>query len=199
MPPKAVFAGEYNDIGKLPADRLPHIAFAGRSNVGKSTLLNRLVGQKKLARTSKVPGRTQSINLYLIDNSYYFVDLPGYGYAKASESSRIRWGKLVDIYLRHVDNLLGLLFLLDCRRTPDELDLMMLEWMQYNKKKFALVLTKVDKLSNSALAKKKKEIASILGVAPFCFSDVSGIGKTDLLVWIKTIIDRQRSVEEVKN
>ncbi len=188
MPQKAVFVGSFNDVGQIPSDNLAHIAFAGRSNVGKSTLLNRLVGQRKLARTSKTPGRTQSINFFLINDRYYYVDLPGFGFAKVPEKTRRKWGQLVDKYLNTVDNLLGLIYLFDCRREPDELDLMMLDWLVQKKIKFAFVLTKSDKLGRGALAKKEREMEKIFKVKPIVFSDISGIGKDDLSRWIESVV-----------
>ena len=188
MSQKAVFVGSFQDVLRMPSDNRAHIAFAGRSNVGKSTLLNCIVGQKKLARTSKTPGRTQSINFFLIDDRYYFVDLPGFGFAKVPEKIRLNWGKLVDNYLNTVDNLLGLIYLFDCRREPDELDLTMLDWLKQKRKKFAFVLTKSDKLSRSALIKKAADIEEIFKVKPIIFSNISGIGKDELLRWIGSAV-----------
>lgn len=188
MPQKAVFVGSFNDVRRIPSDRRAHIAFAGRSNVGKSTLLNRIVGQKKLARTSKTPGRTQSINFFLIDDRYYFVDLPGFGFAKAPEKTRRDWGKIVDNYLNTVDNLLGLIYLFDCRREPDELDMTMLDWIEQKQKKFTFVLTKADKLSKSALIKKAADIEKIFKIKPIIFSNISGVGKDELLRWIESAV-----------
>ena len=112
-PVNATFVGSFNDVRRIPADNRPQIAFAGRSNVGKSTLLNNLVGRKRLAKTSKTPGRTQLINFFLINNKYYFVDLPGYGYANAPARVKKDWGILVDNYLETSHNLKGIVFLLD--------------------------------------------------------------------------------------
>jgi len=135
----ATFVGSYKDVRRIPTDNRPQIAFAGRSNVGKSTLLNKLVGRKKLAKTSKIPGRTQMINFFLINDKYYFVDLPGYGYAKASLKAKKEWGVLVDKDLETSPRLKGIVFLLDCRRDPNEDDLIMIEWIESRKIKYALV------------------------------------------------------------
>jgi GTP-binding protein len=188
MPIKAVFIGSYSNVNQLPADNIPQFAFAGRSNVGKSTLLNRLVGHHKLARTSKTPGRTQTINFFLIDDRYYFVDLPGYGFAKAPEKARLNWGKLVDNYVNSVNNLCGFIFLLDSRREPNEMDMMMLNWLEEKGKKYVFVLTKADKISKSELLQKMRQIEKIFKVKPIPFSDIAGIGKAELLGWIESLV-----------
>lgn len=188
MPLSAVFYRSYADARKIPKDIRPQIAFAGRSNVGKSSLLNRLVGLKRLAKTSKTPGRTRLVNFFLINEKYFFVDLPGYGYAKASENEKRQWGKLVNDYLENSDNLRAVCFLLDCRREPNADDLMMIDWLQENDIEYAIVLTKADKLSRSNLMKKKKEIEKIFKVTPIPFSSVSGIGKRELMKWIEDLV-----------
>ena len=188
MPLNAVFYRSYADARKIPSDNRSQIAFAGRSNVGKSSLLNRIVGQKRLAKTSKTPGRTRLLNFFLINDKYYFVDLPGYGYAKASESDKRQWGKLVNDYLEGSESLKGLCFLLDCRRDPNEDDLTMLEWLHSGKINFVIVLTKADKLSRSNLMKKSREIEKIFDVKPIPFSSVSGIGKKELMRWIDGVV-----------
>ncbi|MEW5924206.1 MAG: ribosome biogenesis GTP-binding protein YihA/YsxC [Candidatus Zixiibacteriota bacterium] len=188
MPLSAVFYRSYADARKIPQDSRPQIAFAGRSNVGKSSLLNRLVGLKRLAKTSKTPGRTRLVNFFLINEKYFFVDLPGYGYARASESEKRQWGRLVNNYLENSANLRAVCFLLDCRREPNADDLLMIDWLQSSDIKYAIVLTKADKLSKSNLAKKKKEIEKIFKVTPIPFSSVSGIGKRELMKWIEDLV-----------
>ena len=188
MPLNAVFYRSYADARKIPSDRRPQIAFAGRSNVGKSSLLNEVVGQKRLAKTSKTPGRTRLLNFFLINDRYYFVDLPGYGYAKASESDKRQWGKLVNEYLEGSESLKGLCFLLDCRRDPNEDDLLMLEWLESGKINYVVILTKADKLSRSNLIKKSREIEKIFKVTPIPFSSLSGIGKKELMRWIEDVV-----------
>jgi len=185
MPLNAVFYRSYADALKIPFDNRPQIAFAGRSNVGKSTLLNKLAGRKRLAKTSKTPGRTRLVNFFLVDDKYYFVDLPGYGYAKAPESEKRKWGKLVNDYLEKTELLKGLCFLLDCRRDPNQDDLMMLEWMETRRINYVIILTKADKLSRNNLMKKCTEIEKIFKTPPIPFSSVSGIGKKELLKWIE--------------
>jgi len=188
MPLNAVFYRSYADALKVPFDSRPQIAFAGRSNVGKSTLLNKLVGHKRLAKTSKTPGRTRLVNFFLINDKYYFVDLPGYGYARAAESERRKWGKLVNDYLEKTEMLRGLCFLLDCRREPNEDDLMMIEWMESRKINFVVVLTKADKLGRNNLMKKIKETEKIFKITPIPFSSLSGIGKKELMKWIVSAV-----------
>ena len=187
MPKKAIFVGSFTAVGQIPSDKRPHIAFAGRSNVGKSTLLNSIVGQKKLARVSKTPGRTQALNFFLIDDSYYFVDLPGYGYARAPKNLRREWGMLVDKYINNVNNLCGMIFLIDCRRDLNEDDLSLLEWLSGRNIPFVPVLTKTDKLSRNALTKKIEEMERELHVKAIPFSSVSGIGKAELIKQIESL------------
>jgi len=139
-------------------DGLPEIAFLGRSNVGKSSLLNSLVQRKALARTSNTPGRTQSINFYLINDAFYFVDLPGYGYAKVSKSMRADWGKMAEEYLSDRDELVLSIQLVDSRHKPSKLDLQLHEWLVFNQKKHIVVATKSDKLSSNELSKQMRVI-----------------------------------------
>ncbi|PKK83089.1 MAG: YihA family ribosome biogenesis GTP-binding protein [candidate division Zixibacteria bacterium HGW-Zixibacteria-1] len=188
MPLNAVFYRSYADAQKIPSDPRPQIAFTGRSNVGKSSLLNRLVAVKRLAKTSKTPGRTRLVNFFLINEKYFFVDLPGYGYAKASENEKRQWGKLVNNYLESSPMLRAVCFLLDCRRDPNEDDLMMVDWLQSRNLDFAIVLTKADKLTRNNLAKKSKEIEKVFKVTPIPFSSVSGVGKRELIKWIEDVV-----------
>jgi GTP-binding protein len=181
---KAVFHGSYYDVRNIPNDRLLQIAFAGRSNVGKSSLLNHLVGQKGLAKTSSTPGRTQSLNFFLIEDRYYFVDLPGYGYARAPQKVKDDWGKLVDKYVNEVENLCGMVLLLDCRRELNEMDLMLVDWLQNRKLDFLPVLTKADKLSRSALIRKTNETTQLLRLPAVPFSILSGMGVKEVWKWI---------------
>jgi len=134
-------------------DGLPEIAFLGRSNVGKSSLINSLLQRKGLARTSNTPGRTQSINFFLINESFYFVDLPGYGYAKVSKAMRKDWGKMAEDYLLKRQNLRLFIQLVDARHKPTELDLNLSEWLEFHQKKSLVVATKADKMSNNQLNK----------------------------------------------
>ncbi len=188
MTVNAVFFCSYKDVGKIPSDGLAQIAFAGRSNVGKSTLLNRLVNQKKLAKTSKTPGRTRLMNFFLINEAYYFVDLPGYGFAKASKKDRNEWGRMVESYFQARKNLNGLILLLDCRREPNDDDLMLINWLQTEKIEFTIALTKADKLSKSKLMGKVNAIKKDFGIEPIPFSSLSGIGRIELWKWINKTV-----------
>jgi GTP-binding protein len=133
----------------FPQDGIPEIVFAGRSNVGKSSLINRLTGNEKLARTSSTPGKTQSINFYRIDGSFYFVDLPGFGYAKAAKSEIQRWKGLIEQYIINRSAIVLAIQLVDSRMPPTSLDLGLFDWFERLKKPYMLVATKADKLSNN--------------------------------------------------
>ena len=139
-------------------DVRPEIAFLGRSNVGKSSLLNSLLNRKGLARTSNTPGRTQSINYFLINDDFYFVDLPGYGYAKVSKSMRSDWGEMAEEYLSQREQLVLCIQLIDSRHDPTKLDLQLNEWLNFHQKPHLIVATKADKLSKNQLAKQLKAI-----------------------------------------
>lgn len=139
-------------------DGRPEISFLGRSNVGKSSLLNSLLQRKALARTSNTPGRTQSINYFLVNESFYFVDLPGYGYAKVSKSMRADWGKMAEDYLGNREELVLSIQLVDSRHNPTALDIQLNEWLNFHQKEHVVVATKSDKLSNNELPKQLKTI-----------------------------------------
>jgi len=143
-------------------DGLPEIAFLGRSNVGKSSLINSLLLRKGLARTSNTPGRTQSINFFLINEKFYFADLPGYGYAKVSKTMRADWGVMAEEYLANRDELKLFIQLIDSRHKPTELDLSLAEWLKFHHKKSLIIATKADKLSVNQLNKSLKEIEKSL-------------------------------------
>lgn len=162
--------------------KIPHhlnqVAICGRSNVGKSTLINDLCGQSKLAKTSKTPGKTQLLNFFEIDERLIFVDLPGYGYAKVPEAVRTQWGKVVSQFLEKAERLELILFLLDIRRTPNDEDLKLLDWLYHYNKPFVLVLTKTDKVTKSELEARTKEI---IGALPYeGFEYVQHSSKTHL-------------------
>lgn len=143
-------------------DGLPEIAFLGRSNVGKSSLINSLLQRKGLARTSNTPGRTQSINFFLINEKLYFADLPGYGYAKVSKAMRADWGKMAEEYLANRQELMLFIQLVDSRHKPSELDLNLHEWLKFHNKNSIVVATKSDKLSTNKLNKSMREIEQSL-------------------------------------
>lgn len=148
---------------QYPAPDRPEVAFAGRSNVGKSSLLNVLVNRRGLARTSSTPGRTQSINFFSVAGRLYFVDLPGYGYARVSRDARRSWGKMVETYLRNRSNLKAVVVILDIRRDPNQADLDLLEWLRGYGRSPIVVLTKADKFSRSRARQRASEISTQLG------------------------------------
>ena len=163
-------------------DGFPEVAFLGRSNVGKSSLLNSLVQRKALARTSNTPGRTQSINFFLINASFYFVDLPGYGYAKVSKSMRADWGKMAEEYLSERENLVLAIHLIDVRHDPTDLDRQLNAWLVTNGTPFVVAATKADKLSANQLKKQVEAIVRTLpGGSVIAFSSVIGRGRDELL------------------
>ena len=151
---------------KLPDHTLPEIAFAGKSNVGKSSLINALMNRKALARTSAQPGKTQTINFYNINDAMYLVDLPGYGYAKASEEVKAKWGKMIENYLHTSKQLKAVFLLIDIRHDPSANDRMMYEWMVYQGFAPIIIATKLDKIKRSQIQKNVKAIREGLNVQP---------------------------------
>ena len=149
---------------KLPDNELPEIAFAGKSNVGKSSLINGLLNRKSLARTSAQPGKTQTINFYNINDSMYLVDLPGYGYASVSASVKAKWGKMIEKYLRKSSQLKQVFLLIDIRHDPSDNDRMMYDWIVNNGFRPVIVATKLDKIKRSQISKQVKAVRTGLGL-----------------------------------
>ncbi len=149
---------------RLPENIHQEFAFAGKSNVGKSSMINGMLGRKSLARTSSQPGKTQTINFYHINQSFYFVDLPGYGYAKASVEVKAKWGKMVERYLKGSKRLEMVFLLIDIRHEPSENDKIMYDWIVYNGYRPVIVATKVDKLKRSQVPKHVKMVREGLGM-----------------------------------
>lgn len=173
---------------------LPEIAFLGRSNVGKSSLINSLLQRKGLARTSNTPGRTQSINFFLINESFYFADLPGYGFAKVSKSMRADWGKMAEEYLGQREELALSVQLVDSRHKPTELDKQLHEWLTFHEKEHIIVATKADKLSKSKLSKALKEIETDLpGSRIMQYSSETGNGRDALWAVIQAAVEKSRN------
>lgn len=149
---------------KLPENTLPEFAFAGKSNVGKSSLINGLMNRKSLARTSSSPGKTQTINYYNINNEMYFVDLPGYGYATANEKVKATWGKMIEDYLHQSKQIRAVFLLVDIRHAPSENDRIMYEWILDRGYQPVIIATKLDKIKRSQVAKQLKLICDTLDV-----------------------------------
>ena len=179
---------------KLPENEFPEIAFAGKSNVGKSSLINGLLNRKSLARTSSSPGKTQTINFYNINKELYFVDLPGYGYAKVSMEIRNKWGKMIEKYLNTSKQLKTVFLLIDIRHAPGENDVTMYDWIVANGYRPVIIATKLDKIKRSQkdkcikIIKEKLNLTSDTKIIPF--SAVSKQGKED--IWnliLSTIAD----------
>lgn len=179
---------------KCPMDGKAEFAFIGRSNVGKSSLINMITGKKKLAKTSSTPGKTQLINHFEINEDWYLVDLPGYGYAKASKKSRQSWEVFITEYLLHRESLMTTFVLIDARLPPQKIDLEFMNWCGGKGIPFSLVFTKTDKLSSSALQKNltgyKKEILKFWDELPpvFVTSSESKFGREPLLNYIDVIL-----------
>ena len=175
---------------QLPDSNLPEIAFSGRSNVGKSSLINRLLNRKNLARTSATPGKTATINFYRLD-TLRLVDLPGYGYAKVSDDERRRWSGLIEGYFDDDRDMRLVFQLLDIRHTPSKDDYQMLEYMVERGIPFVVVLTKADKLNKSERAKRlaafERELADYEGVMCVPFSAMNGEGADELLEIIEQV------------
>ena len=162
-------------------DHLPEVAFLGRSNVGKSSLINSLLNRKGLARTSNTPGRTRCINFFLINESLYFVDLPGYGYAKVSKSMRSDWGKMAEEYLSLREQLVLCVQLVDSRHVPTTLDRQLNEWLEFNQKPHIIAATKSDKLSSNKLRNSLLIIENELSESIVLgYSSVTGKGRDAL-------------------
>jgi GTP-binding protein len=164
-----------------PRDPKPEIAFMGRSNVGKSSVINSLLSTRGLARTSNTPGRTQSLNFFDINNSFRFVDLPGFGYARVPKSLRLGWGEMVTSYLAKRQQLVLSIQLVDSRHEPTKLDLQLHEWLGHSAKPGLIVATKSDKLSNNDLKISLKRVRSVFKTETvIAFSAKSGSGRDEL-------------------
>ncbi len=173
----------------FPKDRFNEVAFIGRSNVGKSRLLNALAKFGKLARISSSPGRTQTINFYSINDRFYFVDLPGYGYAKVPKKLQAGWRSMVEGYLRDRPQLKLAILLIDCRIPPTPNDILMKEWLDYYAIENAVVLTKADKLSRNRLMQSARRAREALGTDELIpFSAVTNLGNSSVWSRIRTAV-----------
>lgn len=182
---------------KFPENSLPEIALAGKSNVGKSSLINNMVCRKALARTSSEPGKTQTINYYRINKSFYLVDLPGYGYAKVSAETREKWGKMIERYLNTSSQLKAVIMLVDIRHAAGENDRIMYNWIVESGYEPVIVATKLDKLKKSEIAKAVKTVRASLGLGEndilIKFSAKTGAGREELSEYIENAISQSYS------
>jgi GTP-binding protein len=179
--------------GWRPESVLPEVAFAGRSNVGKSSLLNRLVHRKKFARVSNTPGRTREINFFKVNDAFVFVDLPGYGYARVSKERRAEWRPLIESFLRRSPQLRGIVQLLDVRHDPTNDDRLMLDFLSEIGVPTIVVLTKIDKLTASERRKRLAELPLRLGLDAeqvIAFSAATGEGRDELGAAIESLLEQ---------
>ena len=181
---KSRFVRSLSAFAEFPGQGLPEIAMVGKSNVGKSSLINSLTGNSKLARTSAEPGKTRLVNLYLIDEAYFLVDLPGYGFAKAPKQEKEKWAEMIEGYLRASKHLRRVFQLVDLRHAPTEDDQLMVEYLRHYEIPFTVVATKADKLSKAQRSRSVPVICRTLGVQPWevmVCSSRDGTGKERLL------------------
>lgn len=189
----AEFVISNSDVRKCPQDGKPEYAFIGRSNVGKSSLINMLTGRKKLAMTSATPGKTLLINHFIINNEWYLVDLPGYGYAKRSKSQNEKLQEIISGYILDREQMTLLFVLIDCRHEPQKIDLEFIQWLGENGVPFSIIFTKADKLTKTALASniaayKKRLLEEWEELPPvFVTSSESAVGRDEVLQYINEV------------
>ena len=178
---------------KLPDNAHPEVAFAGKSNVGKSSLINALMNRKSLARTSSQPGKTQTINFYNVNDALYFVDLPGYGYARANEEVKAKWGKMIENCLHKSKQLRAVFLLIDIRHAPSENDRIMYGWIQKNGYQPIIIATKLDKIKRSQIQKQVSLVRSGLGAGKdtlvIPFSAETKQGRDEIYAFIDSIVE----------
>lgn len=184
----------------VPENDLPEIAFAGKSNVGKSSLINALMNRKSYARTSAQPGKTQTINFYNINEELYYVDLPGYGYAKVTKGTQEKWGKMIENYLQKSQMLKAVFLLIDIRHEPSANDKNMYEWIDYNGYQPIIIATKADKINRSQIQKHMKMIKTGLNVKPgttiIPFSALNKQGRDEIWELIEKLISDEVVLSE---
>ena len=177
---------------QYPTDQKMEIALSGRSNVGKSSFINRLIQRKSLARTSSKPGKTQTLNFYHINDLFYFVDVPGYGYAKVSKKEREKWGKMIEEYITTRENLELVLILVDFRHEPSTEDVQMREFLEYYEIPYRIIMTKCDKIPRGKWNKHVSQIRKAFGKPPeelfLTFSSETGEGVEKAWEWIESIV-----------
>lgn len=186
---------------KLPENTRPEVAFAGKSNVGKSSLINGLVNRKALARTSSQPGKTQTINFYNVNDAIYFVDLPGYGYAQANENVKAQWGKMIEDYLHRSKQLKEVFLLIDIRHAPSENDRIMYDWIKRNGYNPIIIATKLDKINRSQIQKQLKLIKTTLeadkDTVIIPFSSVTKQGRDEIYEILDRLIEEAESTDSI--
>ena len=177
----------------FPKNNFPEIAFAGKSNVGKSSLINALMNRKALARTSSSPGKTQTVNFYRVNGNLYYVDLPGYGYAKVSEEIKAKWGKMIERYLHTSEQLKAVFLLIDIRHEPSANDKLMYSWVREQGFKSIIIATKLDKINRSQVPKHIKMLKESLNLEKdtkvFPFSALNKQGKEEIIEEIENLIN----------
>lgn len=180
---------------QYPDDGLPHIALAGRSNVGKSSFINKMINRKALARTSSKPGKTQTLNFYIINEMLYFVDVPGYGYAKVSKSERAAWGKMIETYIKKSPHLKVVLLIVDVRHAPSKDDVMMYEFLKHFDIPTMVVATKADKIPKGKWQKHLKVVKETLQMDKndplVLFSSETGQGKDEAWATMMSFVNQE--------
>lgn len=193
---KAEFTISAVGPNQYPDDHKIEIALSGRSNVGKSSFINRLIQRKALARTSSKPGKTQTLNFYHINDLFYFVDVPGYGYAKVSKKEREKWGRMIEEYITTRENLALVLILVDFRHEPSTEDVQMREFLEYYNIPYRIVMTKADKIPRGKWNKHLSQIRNAFGKPSedlfLIFSSETGEGVEHAWQWIETIVDTEQ-------
>lgn len=189
----AFFEKSVGNLNQFPLDEIPEIVFSGKSNVGKSSLINKILNRKSLARISTKPGKTVNLNLYSLKN-IRFVDLPGYGYAKVSFSEKQRWSKLVEGYFNFSKNISLVIQIIDVRHKPSDLDYQMLDYLYENKFPFIIVASKVDKLNKTQRLEREKsmkeELKKYVGIKKIEFSSITGEGIEDIRGLISDVLNQ---------
>ena len=188
-----------SDVSRCPNDKLPEYAFIGRSNVGKSSLINKLCNRRSLARTSQTPGKTRLINAFLLNDNFHLIDLPGYGFAKVDKQEKLRWGKMMQDYFEQSDELRHVLCLVDIRHEPTEDDKQMNLFLRQMGIPFTVIATKADKISRGARQKQLAPICRALLVQPWeiiCWSSEDGTGRDQLLTLLEKVLAPKEEAPE---
>ena len=193
----AEFINSIYDLRTLPKSVLSEFVFVGRSNVGKSSLINKICNKKSLAKIGSVPGKTRQLNYFLINEEFYLVDLPGYGYAKVPEQIRAGWRKLVEEYISERQNVNMVFVLIDARHEPTYLDELMVSWLEYYEIPYTIVLTKADKISKNKMDKQIYRSSKIVNNDDLCqdyipFSIITGEGKSEIIHLIQEALNNPR-------